>query len=135
MQKKSSIIPINEKMMEIMIFTTMMMMMVMMIVIMIKMMITMTMTISILHIIYCIAFRLLTSKLINTSMTRVKISCFYSFNQKMWKSRYNFGTKRDFAFIFSLVTPITTPGQVANQAQSLAVMKFLSKLSPKCTNE
>ena len=129
MQKKSSIIPINEKMMEIMIFTTM----VMMIVIMIKTMITMTM--SILHIIYCIAFRLLTSKLINTSMTRVKISCFYSFNQKIWKSRYNFGTKRDFAFIFSLVTPITTPGKVANQAQSLAVMKFLSKLSPKCTND
>ena len=76
MQKKSSIIPINEKMMEIKIFTTMMMMMVMMIVIMIKMMITMTMTISILHIIYCIAFRLLTSKLINTSITRVKISFF-----------------------------------------------------------
>ena len=114
---------------------TMMMMLVMMIVIMIMMMITMTMTMSIFHIIYCIVFRLLISKFLNNSMTKVKISCFYLFNQKMRKSRYNFRTKRDFAFIFSLVTPVITPGKVTKPTKRFAVMKFLSKLSPKCTNE
>ena len=68
--------------MKILTIITMMMIMAMMIVIMIMMMIIMTMTISLLHIIYCIVFRLLISKLLNNSMTWVKITCFtYSFKK------------------------------------------------------
>ena len=98
-------------------------------------MITMTRTMITLHIIYCIVFRLLKSKFFNNWMTKVKISCFYFFNQKMRKSRFNFGTKRDFAFIFSLVTTVITHGKVAKPTKRFLFMKFLSKLSPKCTNE
>ena len=60
---------------------------------------------------------------------------FYLFIQEMRKSPYKFGTKHDFAFIFSLVTPVITPGKVAKPTKTFAIMKFLSKLSPKCTNE
>ena len=68
--------------MTILTIITMMMIMVMMIVIMIMMMIIMTMTISLLHIIYCIVFRLLISKLLNNSMAWMKITCFtYSFKK------------------------------------------------------
>ena len=60
---------------------------------------------------------------------------FYLFIQEMWKSSYKFGTKKDFAFIFSLVTPIITLGKITNPAKSFAIIDFWSKLSPKCTNE
>ena len=60
---------------------------------------------------------------------------FYLFIQEMRKSPYKFGTKHDFAFIFSLVTPIITLGKMTNPAESFAVIDFWSKLSPKCTNE
>ena len=143
MLKKLCIIPIYKRMImtgvimiktEMMVFTmiTMIMMMVMMTVIMIIMMITMTMTMNILHIIYCIVFMLLISQLLDNSMTRVKFSCFYLFNREMWKSLYKFGIKQDFGFIFSPLTPIITASEVANPAKSFAVMRFLSKLSPKC---
>ena len=146
MLKKIIIIPTNEKMiiirmimiktvMTILTMITMMMMLSMMMVIMIMMMITMKRTMITLLIIYCIVFRLLKSNFFNNSMTKVKIGCFFSFNQKMKKSRNNSGTKSDFAFIFSLVTPVNTPGKVAKPTKRFAVMKFLSKLSPKCPNE